>query len=228
MLEKAELTLIIMLSKTKKVITTHLIVLCSVASRKLFYSIAWRVGTLSLQFVPPAEGGGMEIIMSENPDKYIKMLEKEGADPAILIDPREVATAPWTVFKCQFGCSSYGHNHCCPPKAPSYDKTRKILDCYSTGILFRIHGWNATAMAFRCSREIFLDGYYKTIAFGSGMCKLCQSCDPAGCRQPERAIPSMEACGIDVFATARHFGLEIDTLRCPDEKRNHFGLVLIE
>ena len=157
-----------------------------------------------------------------------KMLEKEGADPAILIDPREVATAPWTVFKCQFGCSSYGHNHCCPPKAPSYDKTRKILDCYSTGILFRIHGWNATAMAFRCSREIFLDGYYKTIAFGSGMCKLCQSCDPAGCRQPERAIPSMEACGIDVFATARHFGLEIDTLRCPNEKRNHFGLVLIE
>ena len=63
MLEKAELTLIIMLSKTKKVITTHLIVLCSVASLKLFYSIAWRVGTLSLQFVPPAEGGGMEIIM---------------------------------------------------------------------------------------------------------------------------------------------------------------------
>lgn len=166
--------------------------------------------------------------MSENPDKYIKMLEKEGADPAIIIDPKEVVTAPWTVFKCQFGCSSYGHNHCCPPKTPSYDKTRKILDCYSTGILFRIHGWNATAMAFRCSREIFLDGYYKTIAFGSGMCKLCQSCDPAGCRQPERAIPSMEACGIDVFATARHFGLEIDTLRCPDEKRNHFGLVLIE
>ena len=65
MLEKAELTLIIMLSKTKKVITTHLIVLCSVASRKLFYSIAWRVGTLSLQFVPPAEGGGMEIIMKK-------------------------------------------------------------------------------------------------------------------------------------------------------------------
>ena len=74
MLEKAELTLIIMLSKTKKVITTHLIVLCSVASRKLFYSIAWRVGTLSLQFVPPAEGGGMEIIM-----KKIKIGQITGA-----------------------------------------------------------------------------------------------------------------------------------------------------
>ena len=72
MLEKAELTLIIMLSKTKKVITTHLIVLCSVASRKLFYSIAWRVGTLSLQFVPPAEGGGMEIIMQIIPMRALK------------------------------------------------------------------------------------------------------------------------------------------------------------
>ena len=74
MLEKAELTLIIMLSKTKKVITTHLIVLCSVASSKLFYSIAWRVGTLSLQFVPLAEGGGMEIIM-----KKIKIGQITGA-----------------------------------------------------------------------------------------------------------------------------------------------------
>lgn len=63
MLEKAELTLISMLSKTKKVITTHPPVLCSVASCKLFYSTVERVGTLSLLFVPPAKGGGMEISM---------------------------------------------------------------------------------------------------------------------------------------------------------------------
>ena len=84
MLEKAELTLIIMLSKTKKVITTHLIVLCSVASRKLFYSIAWRVGTLSLQFVPPAEGGGMEIIMTQlnvTKDNKIQEYIKEKENP---------------------------------------------------------------------------------------------------------------------------------------------------
>ena len=65
MLEKAELTLIIMLSKTKKVITTPPPVLCSVASCKLFYSTVQRVGTLSLLFVPPAKGGGMEIIMKK-------------------------------------------------------------------------------------------------------------------------------------------------------------------
>ena len=34
----------------------------------------------------------------------------------------------------------------------------------------RTHGWNATAMAYACSRELFLDGYYKSIAFGSCRC----------------------------------------------------------
>ena len=161
-------------------------------------------------------------------EKYLNMLTEGGADPAIVIDPHEVVTAPWTVFKCQFGCGHYGKNHCCPRAAPSYEKTRAILDSYDTAILFRIHGWNATQMAHDCSRELFLDGYYKSIAFGSGMCKLCAECDPAGCRRPERAIPSMEACGLDVFATGRRFGLEIHTLRCEDETRSHFGLVLVE
>jgi hypothetical protein len=61
-LEKAELTLIKMLSKTKKVFTTPPPVLCSIASYKLFYSTKGSVEILSLLFVPPL-GGGMEIDM---------------------------------------------------------------------------------------------------------------------------------------------------------------------
>ena len=160
--------------------------------------------------------------------QYFEMLTEQGADPALLIDPHMVVTAPWTVFKCQFGCENYGKNHCCPPAAPGYEKTRAILDSYEKAILFRVHGWNATSMAAECSRKLFLDGYYKAIALGSGPCKLCKVCDPAGCRQPERAIPSMEACGIDVFATAHRVGLEVHTLQCKEEKRNHFGLILVE
>ena len=33
-------------------------------------------------------------------EKYLNMLTEGGVDPAILIDPHEVVTAPWTVFKC--------------------------------------------------------------------------------------------------------------------------------
>ncbi len=37
--------------------------LCSIASYKIFYGTTWRVEILSLLFVPPAKGGGMEIFM---------------------------------------------------------------------------------------------------------------------------------------------------------------------
>lgn len=38
----------------------------------------------------------------------------------------------------------------------------------------------------------------------------------------------MEACGIDVFATVRSNGLEINTLREKGEIQNHFGLLLVD
>lgn len=162
-------------------------------------------------------------------EKYLLFLTASGADPAMIIDPHQVITAPWTAFKCQFGCENYGKNHGCPPQSPDWQKTRAILDSYSKGILFRVHNWNATAIARDLSRELFLDGYYKSIAFGSGPCKLCAVCSfPEICRFPAKAIPSMEACGIDVFGTARCFGLVVHTLRSRNEERNHFGLVLIE
>ena len=155
-------------------------------------------------------------------------LKGHEADPALVIDPRTVVTAPWPRLRCQFGCESYGHNHCCPPETPDYDRTRAVLDSFSTAILFHIRHYGASAMAREGARLLFLDGYYKALAFGSGPCKLCQSCDPAGCRFPGKAIPSMEGCGIDVFATARAHGLKVHTLREMGEPHDHFGLILVE
>jgi hypothetical protein len=38
----------------------------------------------------------------------------------------------------------------------------------------------------------------------------------------------MEACGIDVFATARAAGLPIAVATCRDDEQNYYGLVLVE
>ena len=139
-------------------------------------------------------------------DACLDYLRENGAEPALVIDPHTVVTAPWTTFKCQCGCENFGKNHCCPPEAPDYARTRAVLDSFSTGILFRVHHWNATAIAAEGARRLFLDGYYV----------------------PGKAVPAMEACGIDVFATARAHGLEVHTLRVLGEERNHFGLILVE
>ena len=63
MLEKAELTLIKMLSKTKKVITTPPPVLCSMASYKLFYTIEWMLEHFHCYLCRQLKDGGMEIKM---------------------------------------------------------------------------------------------------------------------------------------------------------------------
>lgn len=104
-----------------------------------------------------------------------------------------------------------------------------MLDDFQYGLLFRCHEMKiVTPLAVRAARELFLDGYYKVIAFGSGPCKKCANCSAERCNFPGQTVPSMEACGIEVFATVRNNGLEIHPLREKTEVQNHFGLLMVE
>ncbi len=78
-------------------------------------------------------------------------------------------------------------------------------------------------------REIFLDGFYKALAFVAGPCNLCGTCDVSKpCKFPGEPRPAMEACGIDVFATFGHAGVKLDVVRDPAEPYKICGMVLIE
>jgi len=56
----------------------------------------------------------------------------------------------------------------------------------------------------------------------------CSACPGEGCRHPEKARPSMEACGIDVYATARGNGFPIEVVKDETDDQNYYGVVLIE
>ncbi|MDO4572284.1 MAG: DUF2284 domain-containing protein [Clostridia bacterium] len=162
-------------------------------------------------------------------ERYFAALQSNGADLAVKIPASSIITGAWTVFKCKYGCAAYGKSHCCPPNCFTWKETQEMIDCYQYGILFRCHEMRAVApLAVKLAGELFLAGYYKAIAFGSGPCKICRECHPDHCNFPNKAIPSMEACGIDVFATVRNNGLEIHTLKEAGETQNHFGLILVE
>jgi predicted metal-binding protein len=167
---------------------------------------------------------------------YAAMALKKGIDDAVVVDTAKVYTAPWVRMKCRFGCGGYGQRLCCPPYAPDYQETRAILDSYKHGLLLHKH-WKKdysfvgkfNEVVVDMERTLFLDGYYKAFGMGSGPCSLCADCDTSGtCRNPERARPSMEACGIDVFQTARAHGLPIHVVRNHSEERDIYGIVLIE
>ena len=163
-------------------------------------------------------------------EKYLALLKEGGAAQALKIDVKTVKTAPWTIYRCHYGCDFYGKKPCCPPNSPSWKETQEILDCYQYGLLFCCPTMEpVTPLAIHVAHELFLDDYYRALAFGSGPCLKCKNCNPTHCNFPKQMVPAMESCGIDVFATARNNGLTIHALRDPAAEESHYyGLILVE
>ena len=166
---------------------------------------------------------------------YLKMVTEKGIDHAVVVETSRIMTAPWVRMKCQFGCAGYGESLCCPPRTPTPDEMRKILDSYTFGILLHREikkGGKAverlSETAVDIERALFLDGYYKAWTLGAGPCGGCKTCNMKACLHADRARPSMEACGIDVYATARAYNLPIQVVRERTETRNFYALVLVE
>ncbi len=148
-----------------------------------------------------------------------------------LVDPREVVTGEWVRLKCQYGCDGFGTCLTCPPYSPEPQRTQGILHSYTRAILlWQPENWqNLRRTCAELERELFLHGYYRAFAMPSGPCELCDPCPREyPCRHPELARPSMEACGIDVYATVRKFGFPIDVVRDRSCRANYYGLVLVE
>ena len=95
---------------------------------------------------------------------------------------------------------------------------------------------------FKLEKAAFFKGFVKAVVFAAGTCLLCKKCiiqeeDLKGmpaevarryCRHKNKARPSMEAVGIDVFATAHNAGLELEVINEDNsEKMRHFGLILL-
>ena len=150
--------------------------------------------------------------------KSLTLLKILGVDEAKLIDPEQIVTGPWLKFKCQFECPLYGTRATCPPQTPNHKETREILNSYRTAILFHCKRQADTGeMSRKLVRQLTLEGYYKAAAFGNG----CGSDEPS-------TVPTMEACGIDVFETAKACGFEIDRVTDGETFVNFFGLVLVD
>lgn len=148
-----------------------------------------------------------------------------------IIPVESVVVAQWVREKCQFGCDGFGKRLTCPPHSPTPEETKRMLTHYKHALL--IHGDTNTPVnkiVVKLERDIFLAGYVRAFGMGGGPCFLCEECVPSPglCKHPEEARPSMEACGIDVYSTAKAHGFPIEVLKDENCKPNYYGLVLIE
>ncbi len=182
--------------------------------------------------------------MKENDLKpYWSRVTEGRAAWAKAVHPAGVVTAPWVRLKCQFGCAGYGRSWCCPPDTPTPEEMRKVLGSYQRAILFHFESARIDGRSRKkdfsdfvnalvdLEGEMFKDGYYKALVLLAGPCGICKECaKPKGepCLVGGRARPSMEACGIDVYATARGNGFPIHPLRDKGETQNDYCLMLVD
>ncbi|MBW1681926.1 MAG: DUF2284 domain-containing protein [Deltaproteobacteria bacterium] len=179
--------------------------------------------------------------MDQDLQSYAQKAREAGATNVRQIRPADVVTAPWVRLKCRFGCPGYDRGYCCPPHTPTAQETRAVLDSYQRALLFHIEvphmrGKERHYRAYfdgltDLEGEMFKDGFYRAFVMLAGPCRICERCarqEQKPCTHPYRARPSMEACGIDVYQTARDNGFFIQTLRDKTETNNEYCLMLVD
>jgi predicted metal-binding protein len=163
-----------------------------------------------------------------------------GAAAATPMPSAKVVVAEWVRMKCLFGCDEPGVHKTCPPKAPPVEQTRRLTGEFERAILLEVGPFvgpeksddesrRLNDIGLALERELFLAGFYKAWLMGAGPCDACGACTRGDdCPTPERARPSMEGCGLDVYATARNAGRRIEVVRTRDAEYRFFALVLVD
>lgn len=124
-------------------------------------------------------------------------------------------------------CGHFGKNWTCPPavepldairdKIASFDTFVVVYQVYSVKSSFDWKGMMAGATDFKDKLQALkneleaADPDFKFMILGVGGCHLCDPCayiDGEPCRDPEAAIVSLEASGIDVMRLMKDHGLK--------------------
>lgn len=164
--------------------------------------------------------------------ELIARAKELGAVSAVAFEVEDIVFDPRTILKCMFGCADWGRGHTCPsrPGSLSMEEYERVFKRFRWGVIVHAHDKRTTQkVSFALESKAFVDGYY--FAFSMSDCALCKEC--AGnigqpCRNVKQARPAFHSVGIDVFATARKFGLPIQTLADEQQEQNWYAALFVE
>lgn len=132
----------------------------------------------------------------------------------------------------------------CPPAVDSIDKWKPIIQTFETAVVVTKVYPTQNSFDFKGMQD-GLAGFGKTLRniknsfkiqypdnkiflLGAGPCLVCNACsyiDNQPCRFPEKAHPSVEACGIDVMSLALKLKLQYHN---GENTVTYFGMVLFQ
>jgi len=163
---------------------------------------------------------------------YIEKALSMGAENAVRFSISDIAFDSRVVLKCLFGCDDFGRAHTCPyQRSPlNMDEYRRILSEYKWGVIIGCADKHTSQkISYEIERLCFLDGYYFAFSLSDcGLCGRCAKADEKACRFPKKARPAFHSVGIDVFKTARNFGLPIQVLVDENTPQHWYSAVFVE
>ncbi|MDD4291498.1 MAG: DUF2284 domain-containing protein [Clostridia bacterium] len=165
-------------------------------------------------------------------EKYISEAINLGAVDCVAFDISQIVFDPRTILKCKYGCTDYGKLHNCPsdPKSLNILDSIEIFKHYKNGVLIHAHDkYVSQKVSFEIERLAFLDGFHFALSLSDcGLCKECRGICGEPCANVRMARPALHSVGIDVYTTAKNFGLPLYPLKGQNEEQNWYSAVFIE
>ncbi len=156
-----------------------------------------------------------------NHQELIDIALDAGAKKAAVITAEDIVLdASFRDICAKNSCAQYGRCWMCPPDIGEIETLMAEVRKYGHGLLYQtigeledsfdVEGMDEAAKAHVVvgqRLEAFLMLILgKHLHLSCGGCRICERCaklDGLPCRDPERAMPSMEGYGIDVYSTCK-------------------------
>ena len=159
-------------------------------------------------------------------EQLIKLAIEAGAAKAEMITVDQIITSATFREACrQNMCGQWGKCWMCPPDVGEVNELMAQIRNYRHGLGYQTIGeledsFDIEGMGEAKKRHIALthriEAAAKTLVGdhlhltcgGCGVCERCAKVDGQPCRFPEKALPSLEAYGVDVYNTTRQTSLK--------------------
>ena len=177
-------------------------------------------------------------------EKLIQTALDCGAAKAALIDQGDIVLSASFRAMCEANsCGVYGRCYTCPPDVGPIEELMARVRSYDRALLYQTIGaledsYDVEGMAEAKVRHVavgqkLLDALSPVLEGGAmhlsgggcGLCKVCGKITGEPCRHPDRALASLESCGIDVYNTTKHTPLKYIN---GANTVTYFGMVLFQ
>ncbi len=164
-----------------------------------------------------------------------------GANNAAVIRTEEIVLSASFREICERNaCGKYGRCWTCPPDIGEIDTLMAEVRAYRYGLMYQtigkledsfdVEGMESAAKAHQVVGQrleaflmLMLEKHLHLSCGGCRICERCAKADGLPCRDPERALPSMEGYGIDVYNTCKPTALKYIN---GQNTVTYFGIVL--